>query len=195
MRSARASPFETPARSQVYAGCACYGGLLRVRIEVVPGHHPHYIDRAGLHGSSGAIFSGPYRSLRELSLAGPWAGYMAPTYFRREPGIDAPTAIAAPHFLSSQHLVARCAHGAARALRLLPRIVFPERRFASVGHRGPFRVGRGFGVVVVVPVPPLVARRLGIALRRVFPFLLAPERRHVEIAPDGPDRLVAAGID
>src|SRR5687767_4412365 len=99
MRSARASPFETPARSQVYAGCACYGGLLRVRIEVVPGHHPHYIDRAGLHGSSGAIFSGPYRSLRELSLAGPWAGYMAPTYFRREPGIDAPTAIAAPHFV------------------------------------------------------------------------------------------------
>src|SRR5437588_11771597 len=24
-------------------------------------------------------------------------GHMAPTYFRREPGIDAPTAIAAPH--------------------------------------------------------------------------------------------------
>ena len=24
---------------------------------------------------------------------------MAPTYFRREPGIDAPTAIAAPHFI------------------------------------------------------------------------------------------------
>ena len=27
-------------------------------------------------------------------------GHMAPTYFRREPGIDAPTAIAAPHFAS-----------------------------------------------------------------------------------------------
>ena len=27
---------------------------------------------------------------------------MAPTYFRREPGIDAPTAIAAPHSLSSR---------------------------------------------------------------------------------------------
>src|SRR5262249_9328591 len=24
-------------------------------------------------------------------------GHMAPTYFRREPGIDAPTAVAAPH--------------------------------------------------------------------------------------------------
>src|SRR5262249_3515704 len=26
-------------------------------------------------------------------------GHMAPTYFRREPGIDSPTAIAAPHFI------------------------------------------------------------------------------------------------
>src|SRR5262249_31276571 len=26
-------------------------------------------------------------------------GHMAPTYFRREPGIDAPTAIAAPRFV------------------------------------------------------------------------------------------------
>src|SRR6516162_10486653 len=27
-------------------------------------------------------------------------GHMAPTYFRREPGIDAPTAIAAPHLIA-----------------------------------------------------------------------------------------------
>src|ERR1700738_1783850 len=32
---------------------------------------PHYIERAGLRGASGVIFSGPYRSLRELSLTGP----------------------------------------------------------------------------------------------------------------------------
>jgi 5-formyltetrahydrofolate cyclo-ligase len=31
-------------------------------------------------------------------------GHMAPTYFRREPGIDAPTAIAAPRFCSMQSL-------------------------------------------------------------------------------------------
>ena len=33
-------------------------------------HIAHYICRAGLPGASGALFSGPYRSLRELSLAG-----------------------------------------------------------------------------------------------------------------------------
>ena len=37
-------------------------------------------------------------------------GHMAPTYFRREPGIDAPTAIAAPHFLLSHP----CAHAASK---------------------------------------------------------------------------------
>ena len=31
-------------------------------------------------------------------------GYMAPTYFRREPGIDSPTAIAAPHFIGRSRL-------------------------------------------------------------------------------------------
>src|SRR5215467_9732962 len=31
----------------------------------------HYIGAAGLRGASGVIFSGPYRSLRELSLTGP----------------------------------------------------------------------------------------------------------------------------
>src|SRR5437764_9251506 len=31
-------------------------------------------------------------------------GHMAPTYFRREPGIDAPTAIAAPRFVNLHHL-------------------------------------------------------------------------------------------
>src|SRR5947208_16769460 len=47
----------------------------------------------------------------------------------------------------------------------------------------------------VVPDPPLVRRRLGVALRRVLPLLLAPERSQVEIAPGAPHRLVAAGVD
>src|SRR6266542_6820323 len=47
----------------------------------------------------------------------------------------------------------------------------------------------------VVPDPPLVRRGLGVALRRVLPLLLAPERSHVEVAPGAPHRLVAAAVD
>ena len=47
----------------------------------------------------------------------------------------------------------------------------------------------------VVPVPPLVRRGLGIALGRVLPLLLAPERGDVEVAPGAPHRFVAAGVD
>src|SRR4029434_5002069 len=38
-------------------------------------------------------------------------------------------------------------------------------------------------------------RRLGIALRRVLPLLLASERRDVEIIPGAPHLLVAAVVD
>src|SRR3712207_3113397 len=51
------------------------------------------------------------------------------------------------------------------------------------------------GLVLVVEVPPLVRRRLRIALWRVLPLLLAPERRHVEIRPGAAHRLVAALVD
>src|ERR1700682_4967477 len=47
----------------------------------------------------------------------------------------------------------------------------------------------------VVPDPPLVRRRLGVALRRVLPLLLAAERTHVEVAPGAPKRLVAAVVE
>src|SRR5205823_7258607 len=47
----------------------------------------------------------------------------------------------------------------------------------------------------VVPDPPLVRRSLRIALRRVLPFLLAPERRDVEVVPSVSHLLVAAVID
>src|SRR6185437_14165027 len=43
--------------------------------------------------------------------------------------------------------------------------------------------------------PPLVWSTLGIAFWRILPRLLTPERRHVEVAPGGAHRLVAATVD
>src|ERR1700680_824672 len=74
-------------------------------------------------------------------------------------------------------------------------VAFPKGGLSSVRHRDPLRVGRGVGDVTLVPVPPLVRSALGVALRRVLPLLLAPERRHVEVAPGGAYRLVAAAVD
>jgi hypothetical protein len=74
-------------------------------------------------------------------------------------------------------------------------VAFSEGGFSGVGHLNPLRIRRGLGAVVVVPVPPLVWRRLRVALWRIFPFLLAPERGHVEVAPSAPHRLIAAAID
>src|SRR5579859_424493 len=74
-------------------------------------------------------------------------------------------------------------------------VPFSEGGFSSVGHLDPLAVGRGLGVVVVVPVPPLVRWGLGITLWRVLPSLLAAERRDIEVAPGGPHRLVAAVVD
>src|SRR5581483_10874706 len=64
-----------------------------------------------------------------------------------------------------------------------------------VGYLDPFRVGRGFGGVIVVPVPPFVGRGLRRAFGRILPVLLAAERGEIEIAPRGPHRLVAAIVD
>src|SRR4051812_35336992 len=52
-----------------------------------------------------------------------------------------------------------------RILRLC--VVLSEGGFSSVGHLDPLLVRRGLGVVVVVPVPPLVRRGLWITLGRV----------------------------
>ena len=46
-----------------------------------------------------------------------------------------------------------------------------------------------------MPVPPFVRWGLGVVLGRVFPFLLASERGHVEVTPGAPQRLVAAVVD
>src|SRR4051794_4961773 len=49
--------------------------------------------------------------------------------------------------------------------------------------------------VGVVVVPPLVRRRLRVAVGRVLPVLLAAERGDVEVGPGGAHRLVAAVVD
>src|SRR5580704_11495130 len=74
-------------------------------------------------------------------------------------------------------------------------VAFPKRSLSDVRHLHPLRVGRGVRDVTLVPVPPLVRPALRISLRRVLPRLLAPERRHVEVAPDGAHRLVTAAVD
>src|ERR1700759_44664 len=74
-------------------------------------------------------------------------------------------------------------------------VAFPKRGLSGVRHLNPLRIRRGVGDVTLVPVPPLVRPALGVALRRVLPDLLTPERRHVEVAPDGAHRLVAAAVD
>src|SRR6266536_665021 len=71
--------------------------------------------------------------------------------------------------------------------QLLPRLL-PEQLAARPGRSGSVRW-------FVVPDPPLVRRRLGVALRRVLPLLLAPERSHVEVAPGAPHSRVAAAVD
>src|SRR5215510_6703484 len=59
----------------------------------------------------------------------------------------------------------------------------------------PLRVRRWLGVVVVMPVPPLVRRGLGVTLWRVLPSLLTAQRRDIEVAPSTPHRLVAAVVN
>src|SRR5262249_48249836 len=70
-------------------------------------------------------------------------------------------------------------------------VALSEGGCSDVGLLHPLRVRRVLGIVVVVPVPPLVRRALGVTLWRVLPSLLTAERCDIEIAPDGPHRLVA----
>src|SRR5205807_1055079 len=57
---------------------------------------------------------------------------------------------------------------------------------------GSIFIGR---VWFVVPDPPLVGRSLGVALRRILPFLLASERSNVEVVPSVSHLLIAAVVD
>src|SRR6202790_594167 len=74
-------------------------------------------------------------------------------------------------------------------------VAFPKGGLSGVRDLDPLRVRRGLGDVTLMPVPPLVRSALGVAIRRVLPRLLTPERRHVEVAPGGTHRLVAAAVD
>src|SRR6201998_2354483 len=74
-------------------------------------------------------------------------------------------------------------------------VALAKRGLSGVRHLNPFRIWRGVGDVTLVPLPPFVRPALGVALRRFLPGLLTPERRHVEVAPDGAHRLVAAAVD
>src|SRR5689334_9962156 len=74
-------------------------------------------------------------------------------------------------------------------------LLLPERGLPGVRDLDPFRVGRGFSSVVVVPVPPLIRRCLWIALGRVLPDLLAAKRGDIEVTPRGPHGLVASIVN
>src|SRR4051812_575742 len=78
------------------------------------------------------------------------------------------------------------AAGCRRRRRPTPRSPPPAVRLRarSCGHL----------VVLVVQVPPLVGRRLRVALRRVLPLLLASERGDVEVAPRAAHVLVTAVV-
>src|ERR1700679_1218382 len=68
--------------------------------------------------------------------------------------------------------------------------------FLRVGdYIDPLLVGRGPGVVVIVPVPPFIRRGLGVTFWRIFPSFLTAERREVEEAPGSAHRFVAAVVD
>src|SRR5918996_6057061 len=74
------------------------------------------------------------------------------------------------------------------------RSLFPARRRcgAELHEAGTIAVRL---VRLVVPDPPLVRCGLRVALWRVLPLLLAPERGDVQVVPGVPHLLVAAGVD
>src|SRR5580704_4682684 len=74
-------------------------------------------------------------------------------------------------------------------------VALAEGDFLGVGHFDPLRARRDLGVVVVMPVPPLIWRSLRITGWRVFPDLLTPEGRDIKVTPDGPHRLVTPLVD
>src|SRR5215204_4661956 len=97
-------------------------------------------------------------------------------------------------------VVASASARRARATGWRPR---PRRRPTARAPRAALRRGRvrqgvledGPVVVLVVAVPPHVGLRLRVALRRVLPDLLAPERGDVQVVPGVAHLLVAALVD
>src|ERR1700719_2881541 len=80
--------------------------------------------------------------------------------------------------------------------RIRHRLVVEVQCYLCVLHHfAPSRIDRGVRSVFIVPIPPLVRWSLGVALRRVLPLLLAPERSYIKIAPGAAHRFVTAVID
>src|SRR4051812_22524948 len=73
-------------------------------------------------------------------------------------------------------------------------VLISERRLTHIRHLDPLGVGCRAGLVIAVPIPPLVCLCLGIAFRRVLPDLLPPEWGDVEIAPRGAQGFVTAVV-
>ena len=77
----------------------------------------------------------------------------------------------------------------------------PRQPWGGVLGRGGRRRERsrrsipGIRRVFVVAVPPSVRRCLRVAVGRIFPVLLAAERRQVHIAPRAPERFVATQVE
>src|SRR6185437_5109653 len=78
---------------------------------------------------------------------------------------------------------------------LLARALLPERLLACSRYLNPLLVRRCIRDVAVVPVPPLVRRRLRIAFGRILPELLPAERCDVEVVPGAAELLVTAVVE
>src|SRR5262249_30449202 len=150
-----------------------------------------------LASSTALISSGPSSQnvSTEVKTGEPHAGALQPDAPRKLP-IDGhgamPRAAAAPSSTAGHR---RSGWRGRRRSCLRACVAVAEGGLPGVRHLDPLLGGRTLGGVIVVPIPPLVGRALGVALRRVFPRLLATERRRIEVAPGAPHRLVAAAVD
>ena len=79
-------------------------------------------------------------------------------------------------------------HERSRGVAAASRCAAPANLFEDLG-------GRFVVAVPVVPIPPLIRRRLRVGLRRVLPFLLTPEGSDVQVVPSVPHLLVTAVVD
>lgn len=98
-------------------------------------------------------------NLRELALAGPWSGYLAPTCTSRSQEGLTPAAMVAPHF-SPLEAAKRAARDAAQARR---------RAFLAGGALPPWPDGSGAAPAQPAPDPDDLAQRLARAILARLP--------------------------
>src|SRR5262244_935490 len=79
--------------------CRSHDDVIGRLVVVAPRQRNDYICRRGAARCDASHIPGALSILKgAVPGRARGLGHMAPTYFRREPGIDAPTAVAAPHF-------------------------------------------------------------------------------------------------